>query len=241
MSFNHNKKSTNINYKAPCHCPITYNDSYPCKKSFGDMINARPSFVGTTPFSSPIDAQPVLSLIDPSLFSSTTPFNNAPIFSSTTPFNNAPLFSTPTPFNNAPLFSTPTPFSTPLSSPFDTPTLSDSFAEPISSFPSIEKSGFVKKHGVYVWELEIEKELIDYVKIKEKDRIIMVTSEKTQVNKKNAQKFISNTVTTNSFNKCFQLPIDGIANTAIAKYSHGKLQIIVDSHSEHHKLFSQNT
>jgi HSP20 family molecular chaperone IbpA len=109
-------------------------------------------------------------------------------------------------------------------------------------FSSIGKCDFVKKDGVYVCELEIERDLIESVKINEKDRIISITIEKTTDKEENEKGYVSKSSSTHSFNRSLQLPHDGVENTAFAKYSRGKLQITVKcSGSEQtHDIFKNN-
>lgn len=111
------------------------------------------------------------------------------------------------------------------------------FVDPFTTtFSFIGNGEFIKKDGKYVWELEIEKNLIDCVKVKEKDRIVIVTAEKITVKEENIGGIVSKSSSTQKFNKSLRLPEDGIDNTATAKYSCGKLQIIVDSFNTYFQL-----
>lgn len=115
----------------------------------------------------------------------------------------------------------------PFASPFPSIFASLSGQPHFNGSFSSTSNGFVKKDNQYVCELEIEKDLIDCVKVKEKDRLIQITAEKTKVDENTVGGLVSRSSSTQRFNRSLQLPIDGVANTAVAKYSHGKLQIIV--------------
>jgi len=116
-----------------------------------------------------------------------------------------------------------------------------------SDYPIVPRSpflkcDFVKKDGVYICEMDIERDLIESVKINEKDRVITITLEKTTEKEENERGYVSKSSSTHSFNRSLQLPHDGIENTAFAKYSRGKLQITVKcSGSEQtHDIFKNN-
>jgi len=86
-----------------------------------------------------------------------------------------------------------------------------------------EVTGFVERNGEYVYEVDIPKDMIDDVKISEKNRMIRISGKKEVIKEEKNSKSSS----VRSFHKSVQIPPDAKADTAVAHYSHGKLEIVV--------------
>lgn len=92
---------------------------------------------------------------------------------------------------------------------------------------SIGSNSFVKKDGVYVLELDIGKDMIENIKIKEKNRFITINAVKIDINEDKHDNTNFKSKSSREFSQSMQLPADAVENTAYAEHSHGKLRIIV--------------
>src|SRR5579872_371706 len=122
-------------------------------------------------------------------------------------------------FNNYDFFLNPSLTSfTPLVSPYG-----------LSTIDSFKSNDFVERDGEYVCEVDISKNMIDFVKIKEKNGGIHISAEikMTTDNSNPDNGFISKSSSVQSFSRYIQIPSDTIKNTAVAKYANGKLIITV--------------
>lgn len=120
-------------------------------------------------------------------------------------------------------------FEQPIFMPTFTPTFTPTYTPIFSStLTDMGSGGFVRKDDTYVCELEIAKDLIDYVKVKEQNRTVSVSAEKVDNKEQNIDGFVTKSSSSQYFNKILQLPDDAVENTVTAKYMSGKLQIIAD-------------
>lgn len=87
-----------------------------------------------------------------------------------------------------------------------------------------DMNGFVEKDGKYLYEVDIPKEMINYVKISEKNRMIRISAKKETIKEGDNSKSTS----LQSFHRSVQIPTHGVPDSAVAEYSHGKLLIIVE-------------
>jgi HSP20 family molecular chaperone IbpA len=84
---------------------------------------------------------------------------------------------------------------------------------------------FVEENGHYVMKLIIPKELVKKMKIREKNRSIIISGRGEVKSENKTDGTYSKSSFVQSFNRIARIPDDSIANSAIAKYSKGKLII----------------
>jgi HSP20 family molecular chaperone IbpA len=121
-------------------------------------------------------------------------------------------------FNKHELFLTPLFAPLPLMSPYR-----------LSTDNSFKSNEFIERNGEYVCEIDISKNIIDFVKIKEKNGGIHISAEMKMISDNSDPKsgVVSKSSSVQSFSKYIQLPFDATKNTAVAKYANGKLIITV--------------
>lgn len=95
--------------------------------------------------------------------------------------------------------------------------------------PSMEpKHDFVEKDGNFEYEIPISHEMIENLKINEKNRMIYLNATKhTKENKKDEKNdYTYKSSSYSSWSQTLTLPKDAVENTTVASYQDGKLKLV---------------
>lgn len=97
---------------------------------------------------------------------------------------------------------------------------------PIRPIHSIQQlSGFIEKSNEFVCEFEIPRDMIETIKITEKDDKISISGNHIIERDESSNGTINKSRSVSSFNHVLNIPTNGVKNSAIAKYVDGKLEI----------------
>jgi HSP20 family molecular chaperone IbpA len=92
------------------------------------------------------------------------------------------------------------------------------------SLADTKNLGFFERNGKYIYEVDIPKDMLNFMKISEKDGMITISAKKEIIKEGNNSKSSSS----QTYYRSVGIPPDANGDSIKAEYSHGKLEIIVE-------------